>query len=360
MSRIAVLGANGQVGAEVCLILAARGADVVPIARNRFGSAFLRYHGLPCRHGPAGDPEQAPRLLGDCDVVLNLTVASVAGRPSEARRINRRLAENAVRAAAPGARIVHCSTIEVYGDHRPWPRLRWRNAYGREKLAGERHARRAGRRSGREVYVLRLGHVCGEHQTITRIMRERVAHPPVLVPEIDRPSNTVYTATIVDAVLAIAGGRERPGTYDLFNRPQWSWRAVFTYEAGRVGREAVFATAAAPARWKLGPARMILRVLDRGGWAKEMALRSMARLSPVSNARAQALLYRARAAREVAGLSDPPRPMMNGLDWIDRETRTLSTLSPTAILLASGNYVVPPLVRSRSWPDDLEPCVPLA
>ncbi len=358
MTRIAVLGANGQVGAEVSLLLHARGADVVPIARNRFGSAFLRYHGLACRHGLAGDLAEARHLLGDCDVVLNLTVASVAGRPGEARRINRVLAENAVLASAPAARIVHCSTIEVYGDHRPGFRLRWRNAYGREKLAGERQARRAGRRSGREVYVLRLGHVCGEHQSITRIMRDLVLTPPVLVPEFDRPSNIVHTATIVDAVLAIGLGREKPGTYDLFNRPQWSWRAAFTYEAQRLGRPATFETVAAGSssvarRGARGLARLALGVVDRGGFVKEMALRSMARLSPAWNGRAQALLYRARAAREIAALSSVPRVPMNGLDWIDHERRILSTLAPTAALLASGAWIIPPVDRARSWPADL-------
>jgi len=352
MTRIAVLGANGQVGAEVCLILRARGADVVPIARNRFGSAFLRYHGLPCRHGRAADPAQAPALLGDCDVVLNLALASVAGRPSEARRINRALAENAAFASPAGARIIHCSTIEVYGDHRPGPRIRWRNAYGREKLAGERAARRAGRRAGREVYVLRLGHVCGEHQNITRVMREHLTRPPVLVPRIDRPSNTVHTATLADAVLSIAAGRERPGTYDLFNRPQWSWRAVFTHEAARCGLRAEFAVAPEPER-AARLARGVVRVLDRGGWAKELALRTMARLSPAWNGRAQALLYRTRAAAETAALARPRQTLMNGLDWIDLERRRLSGLSPTADLLSSGAWAVPPREPGRSWPDDL-------
>ena len=363
MTRIAVLGANGQVGAEVCLVLRARGADVVPIARNRFGSAFLRYHGVPCRHGLPADPRQAERLLGDCSVVLNLTLATVAGRPGEARRINRALAENAASCSAPGACVIHCSTIEVYGDHRPGPRIRFRNAYGKEKLAGERAARAACRRAGRELWVVRLGHVCGEHQNIARVIRDHLTHPPVLVPRIDRPSNTVYTVTLADAVLAIAAGRERPGTYDLFNRPQWSWRAVFAHEARRFGCTAEFEVVPEP-----GPpsfagratriARSAVRALDRGGFAKELALRSMARLAPTWNARAQAMLYRTRAAAEVARLSARPRAMMNGLDWIDLERKRLATLSPTADLLASEAWRIPALDRARSWPEDLPPALP--
>jgi nucleoside-diphosphate-sugar epimerase len=360
MTRIAVIGANGQVGAEVCLLLAARGADVVPIARNRFGSAFLRYHGLPCRHGLVADPAQAARLLGDCDVVVNLTLASIVGRPAEARRINRALAENAARGSAPGARIVHCSTIEVYGDHRPGPRIRWRNAYGREKRTGERRAVRAGRRLGREVYVVRLGHVCGEHQNITRLIREHVASRPVRIPRIDRPSNCVYTATIVDAILKIAAGHESPGTYDLLNRPQWSWRAVFSYEAQRTGRTAEFelvpdrprATLASRAS---GLSRRIVRALGRGGLAKELALRSIARLSSSWGGRIQAFLYRTRALAESAELYGARVPVFEALDWIDHDRRHLSSLAPTAELLAAGAGDVPPVDRARSWPADLPP-----
>jgi nucleoside-diphosphate-sugar epimerase len=358
MTRIAVLGANGQVGAEVCLLLAARGGDVVPIARNRFGSAFLRYRGLACRHGLVADPAQAPQLLSDCEVVVNLTLASVGGRPAEARRLNRLLAENAARGSAPGARILHGSTIDVYGDHRPRRLVRWRSAYGREKRWGERRALAAGRASGREVYVLRFGHVCGEHQSITHVIRDQIATPPVRIPRIDRPSNCTYTATIVDAILKIAEGQERPGTYDLVNRPQWSWRAVFSYEASRVGRTATFEVVPEPARRTLasraaGLARGAIRGLARGGLSKELALRTIARLSPSYSGRIQALLYRTRAAAETTELYGAPPPLMAGLDWVDEEHRRLSSLAPTADLLAAGAGDVPRLDRSRSWPADL-------
>src|SRR5262249_62355175 len=85
MPRIAVLGANGQVGAELCLLLARiPGVDVVPICRNRSGSAFLRWKGIHCRHGRAAVAEDARSLFADCDVIVNSALAS--GTPVEMRR----------------------------------------------------------------------------------------------------------------------------------------------------------------------------------------------------------------------------------------------------------------------------------
>src|SRR5206468_9002391 len=139
--------------------------DVVPICRNPTGSAFLRFHGVRCRHGLPADPDQAPRLLGDCDVVLNF--ARSVARPREALDTNRRLIENSARFSAPGSRILYFSSLEVYRSFKPASAPIWRTAYGVEKLRCEWLGRRAAARHGKDLYVLRLGHVCGELQGIT-------------------------------------------------------------------------------------------------------------------------------------------------------------------------------------------------
>ena len=79
MKRVAILGANGQVGIEVSLRLrAVEGIEVVPIARNVSGSAFLRSNGMECRHGRISDFAVARSLIGDCDVVVNLALSNTA------------------------------------------------------------------------------------------------------------------------------------------------------------------------------------------------------------------------------------------------------------------------------------------
>ena len=235
MKRVAILGANGQVGMEVSLRLRdVDGIKVVPIARNVSGSAFLRSHGLECRQGRIADPEEASALIGDCDVVVNFALSNTA-IPRADRETNRRIIRNLVAAAKPGAPIIFASTMMVYA---PGRRLRIPDSYGLEKLVVERLFRRLCRASRHPAYVFRLGHVMGEMQNITSKIRGEIRDCKVALPrEGLRASNTVFTAAIVEAIVRIAQMQPAPsaGTYDLITFPQWTWLDVYQYYAAELG-----------------------------------------------------------------------------------------------------------------------------
>lgn len=229
---IGIIGANGQVGSEVVLALRlAGGVTVVPICRSERASAFLRRCGVTCRHGNVADPEQAPRLLARCDLVVDLSIPR--GLPSENRAASRRLIETAVRYAPPGAAFVFASSINALGMGPRDRRLRHyvlaRSAYAALKRYAERVAVRAGRRHERAVYVLRLGQVHGVLQSVSRSIsrnwRGRTAHVP------EGPSYAVFAVTIAQALVAIAAGRETPGVYMLVETPPWSWKEVLELHA---------------------------------------------------------------------------------------------------------------------------------
>ena len=134
MKRLAILGANGQVGTEVSLRLRdVEGIEVVPIARNVSGSAFLRSNGVECRHGRISDPAEASSLMGDCDVVVNFALSNTA-IPRADREMNRQIIRSTVAAAKPGAPIVFASTIMVYA---PGMNVWLPDSYGLEKLVAE-------------------------------------------------------------------------------------------------------------------------------------------------------------------------------------------------------------------------------
>jgi nucleoside-diphosphate-sugar epimerase len=347
--KIAVLGANGQVGSEVCLLLSRLpGIEVVPVCRNRSGSAFLRWHGLACRHGRPAEPAEAAALLGDCDVIANFALAT--GRPRQAREANRRLVESAATASPAHARLILFSTLAVYPEFLTAGAPRGETAYGREKLRGERDALRAGRAAGKPTWVLRLGHVYGELQGIRAEMRRLVSAGPVNVPRGgEGGSNVVHTATIVDAILAVAEGRSgAPGTYDLVSTPVWSWRQVLAAEAAAAGvplvlEDAVpdpFAVAGPGARWRARLRGLAATVLASPR-TREIGLRWIAHLPEPVNLRLQSRNFQRRAAAEIARLSD--RQASHGAFTIPAiAPRELAGLAPTAGLLAAGRGAVPP------------------
>lgn len=357
--KVAILGANGQVGGELCLILRNLSQlTLVPVCRNRLGSAFLRYNNIACRHGRVTDRTQAALLLGDCPIVANLALGS--GTQREATEANRLLIRNSIECSPPGATILYFSTVAVYGTPHlsSWPR--WRNAYARQKLRGERLAIRLGQQCGKKVYVLRLGHVCGDLQSITGLIRREIADGPVTIPAPNRKSNVVYVATIADAILKAASGElGDPGVYDLLNSPQWTWEEVYEHEAVQSGRhlELVRGGAEMPASGPSAGKRLLLAMggmLLRSPTQKEYFLQILARLSIRLNKRIQAMHYQKRAAQEIAALYryDVGNDALN---WREVGWRFLPTLVETKLLLRRKEFQIgDESARLLRWPDDLQ------
>ena len=135
------------------------------------------------------------------------------------RAANEALVSNMAACSAPGARLVYFSSLsptQVPSDERPASTT----AYGWEKRAIEKLVRREASRQGKQAWNLRLGHVTGDLQAISVELRRLIRSGPVVIPWAgDYPSNVVYTATIVEAVLAIAAGREAAGPTTWSARP---------------------------------------------------------------------------------------------------------------------------------------------
>lgn len=303
---IGVVGANGQVGSEVCLFLGTwPGVRVVPICRNRFGSTLLRRAGLECRHGVVDSPEAARSLLEGCDLIADFSLPG--GLASEVRNASRRTLENAILHAPSHAPFVYASTMMAFGMPGGGRRFRRHllahTVYGANKRWAERTARRLGRRARRPVYVLRIVQVHGELQAVSRSwlasMRE-----PISIP--DDPSYTVFAGTIAEALVQIATGCEHPGTYTLVSSPPWTWREIHEYHCERAGIPAPLRGEPEQAR----PVRGALRaVLER---AKGLAIRHRDLATgyllprfPALEMRAMSWHYRRQASAEIAALEGP-------------------------------------------------------
>lgn len=238
MKKIAVIGATGKVGTELCLTLSLMGTHPIAICRSSLAATFLERCGIECRVGSVADSGLAPALLGDADVIFDLSLPRKS--VSESRALSRRIMENALAAAAPHARYVFTSTYMALGMNSPGQPFRHHlfagSNYGATKRVLERLTAKLGRKYSRDTYVLRLGQVHGELQPVSRFSLELVRQEPrVIVPA--GPSNTVFVFSIAEAARAIAEGHERPGLYMMTSSPQWSWKDLHAYFARRSGRE---------------------------------------------------------------------------------------------------------------------------
>jgi nucleoside-diphosphate-sugar epimerase len=238
MTTVCILGANGQVGSEVALLLRHwPGIRVVAICRNSVGSSFIRRCGVECRHGHLDGSEQAATLLREVDLVVDFIIPR--GYPSAIRAASTALISNVMAGAPAHAKYVFMSSLAAFGmpkgDSVALRRyLLSHTVYSATKRHAEKLVRRLGQRHGRDVYILRLGQVHGEIQGISAFLVEQARRAvPVAVPR--GPSYAVFSYTIAEAIAAIAAGKEIPGTYTLVAVPQWSWEEVFAYYCLRGG-----------------------------------------------------------------------------------------------------------------------------
>jgi nucleoside-diphosphate-sugar epimerase len=170
MTRIAVTGASGFIGAHLVDRLLADGHAVVALLRHASHSAGLEERGVEVIRGDVTDPAAVARTVAGCPVVFHLARARAhSGLPI--RVVNRVniggagiVAEAA--AAAGAARLVLGSTLAVHG-HRPRMQpltedapIHSESAYARSKWAAEQEARsRAG--STISLAIVRITSVFG-------------------------------------------------------------------------------------------------------------------------------------------------------------------------------------------------------
>ena len=238
-----IVGAGGQVGPA---LLGSLSGDpriqVFGICRNEVSAGPLRLEGYDIRCGSVADPAAASDLLGDCDVVINC--AATSGTPAKKSVAERSLIH--ALCGLPGRRrVIHFSSVAVYGTcidagRNTFERPRPDQPYGRHKLDLERYLWRRLRASGHEAVVLRLGHVYGAGQWLSRFVLDATREPRFRLPFDGRlPSNAIHVKNVSAAIRSLILDWPRPGTYNLFDAPASTWRHVFDWNTNAVSASRV-------------------------------------------------------------------------------------------------------------------------
>ena len=303
--KICLLGANGQVGMEVCLLLSSwPKVEVVPVTRTDYGAALLRRFGLEVRlSGQSAPAMLSEALVGACLVTDFGWPHNAAGKlPRLRERIRRTML-----AAPAGAPYVLISTQSVRRLDPAAPRF---SIYGLSKGHVERFAVQEGRRQGRPVYVLRLGEVHGPFQGVSRGLVSEFRAERAIVPAMR--SYSVFTYTVAEALVNIAAGREVPGTYLLYSEPRWRYAELHNYYSRWTGKpseaieEGVSSSGSSLTRRMLGALRACAGAeLMR---CKDVIEYWAARFAPERMGLARMHHHRKRAAAEVAGY-------LRGREW---------------------------------------------
>ncbi len=247
--RIAVTGANGQIGRYLAARLAdSAAAQVVAVCRNRVGAGMLS--GLPCetRVGSLSQPAAAQTTIGDCDTVVHCALAGGSSGPARAEN----LAMIGAIAAIPRVKtLIYLSSIAVYsscieGGVNRFEAPRPDTTYGRDKLACEKAALRALRGPGRRCVILRLGHVYGAYTAWSRHLLESAQAIGFTLPFSGQlPSNAIRIDRVGDGIVRLLHDPTSAGIYNLADQPLRSWAGLYQWHTGAAEIPAAAAMAAA-------------------------------------------------------------------------------------------------------------------
>jgi nucleoside-diphosphate-sugar epimerase len=237
--KIGVIGANGQVGSEVCLLLSQiEGIQPVPVCRSQVGASFLRRCGLDVRLGTADNEANSRKLLEDLDLVADFSLPT--GSSSYVRSQITQTVSNVARFASPEVPFVYLSSILAFGNPDFNSELRsYRlsgSEYGSTKRFAESLARKLSAKHERPTYLFRVGLVHGELQSVTRQALKDLrasAHLTAYLPDCE--SYTVFAFTVAEALVSAVYQKDSPGLYTLVSNPAWSWKDLHQYLCERAG-----------------------------------------------------------------------------------------------------------------------------
>jgi len=241
--NIAIVGANGQVGTELCFLFKENGVNVLPIVRNRIAAIFLNYHGFDCRIAEIVNENESKNALYDADVVVVAALAFDFGGPTrQSRRTNDTILRNSVKFCRSDAKIIYLGSIRAFSStvDEYTPRFHLPAPYDVEKRRGENTLFRSCKKEGKIGYALRLGHVFGRNQPRSRNIVDLLSDQAEIHLQVspDRLSNVLHAPTLKEAIMICALTDLKSGTYSVVNYPQWTWRDLFDYYRGPT--EAVF------------------------------------------------------------------------------------------------------------------------
>jgi nucleoside-diphosphate-sugar epimerase len=356
MRSIGIIGANGQVGTEVCLCLAQMtGVRVIPITRTKLGAAFLERCGVRCEVGSMQEPDEARRLLADAELVVDFSLPR--GLPWEIRRGMSTNITHAIRCAPAGAPYVFISSTMAFGMPQGAPRYRRyvfaRTPYSADKRFGERLTRLRGVLESRPTYAIRLGQVHGELQGVSRAMMLATRDDSVaLNGSGSTPTDAVFCSTIALALRHIAEHEDPPGTYSLVESPEWSRRDLSAFYATQNGRTVNVGEQQLRDQSGVGQslprARGLLRQMISAGVRslsahKDFLTAQFMPLPPAFERRLKAQHLSRRALAEVASEGAPSPSYFDG----PVPGKRLTSLSETFVAMASVRAAVAKVLEER-------------
>jgi nucleoside-diphosphate-sugar epimerase len=241
--RVGIIGGAGQVGSALLKVLNSDGElSAFGICRNRVSAARVASQGLPVRIAQTDNAVELSEATRDLDVLVNCALPLY--KPSKTSASNQRLASSLATACA-GKRLVHLSSVAVYGDFIPGSRVlfdhpRPDTTYGRQKLQMEHLLRKLAKKHSMKCTILRVGHVYGAELRWSETFFDLIKNGDFRLPfDGEIPSNAVWIKNLTAGIREVLINKPVQDTFNLIDSPQTTWREIFDLHSEACGSPTV-------------------------------------------------------------------------------------------------------------------------
>jgi nucleoside-diphosphate-sugar epimerase len=255
--KVLVTGGTGFIGARLAARLSTEcGADVRVLARSFTSAPRVARFPVELVGGDVTRPDDVMRAAERCDYIFHCAYGK-DGPDSERHSGTVAGTRNVMEAARRyGARVVHVSTVSVYGDladgtlHETAPRQRTGDTYGDSKLDAEQAALEYGREHDVPVSVVQPTVVYGPFGSTWSMnpLKQLRAGRVILVNGGTGLCNAVYVDDVVTAMLLVAVKDAAVGETFLVSGPApVTWREFYGYYESMLGVSATVTMSVAEA-----------------------------------------------------------------------------------------------------------------
>jgi nucleoside-diphosphate-sugar epimerase len=257
--HVLVTGGSGFIGGRLVERLVREcGAQVRVLVRGYASAARLARFALDFVHGDVTDAAAMTAAARDCDVVFHCAYGTSGSQRLRAR-VNREGTQQALAAAAAAraSRLVHLSTLMVYGRtadgdlDETAPRRRFGNPYTDSKLVAEQLAVEWARAGRAPAVVLQPTAVYGPYGGVwtERPLFELRTGRVILIDGGEGTANHVYVDDLVSAMLLAAVAPDVVGEAFLISSADpVSWRELYGAFERMLGHQSTIAMSADEAR----------------------------------------------------------------------------------------------------------------
>jgi len=273
--KVFVTGGTGLVGSHTIQRLCIHGHTVRALVRDDLGRRLVEDLGATAVFGSVEDTEAWAHAAGTDAIVHSAAIITTRGSWDTFQTININGAKNAaLNAAGRGIRLVHISSVAVYGrepgsssqqidEDTKWVELPAREYYARSKRRAEEAIVEVMQKTGLPAVCLRPCVIYGERDRtflprVVRILRHGYAP---LVGSGTNSLSIVYAGNVADAVLAAIEHPEVTGPVNVTNDGDVTQRAFFAAVGAALGRRTRFVRVPAAAAIALVVVRHLFRKL---------------------------------------------------------------------------------------------------